>query len=173
VDANRASQPTDDHHSAQVTLPSDREILIVRAFAAPRDVVFEAWTKPEHLAHWWDPSRERLASCDIDLRPNGTFRFVPKGAKPPFIGTYRDVVPPVRLVFSTVVAPSGMESVGTLLFEERDGRTILRLTIACASKADRDALLEMRVDAGTLRTLENLSEYVARVSADGGGRAAR
>ena len=168
MDAKRASQPIDDHRSAQVTLPSDREILIIRAFAAPRDVVFEAWTKPEHLAHWWDPSRERLASCEIDLRPNGTFRFIPRGAKPPFIGIYRDIVPHERLVFSTVVAPSGAESIGTLIFEERDGRTILRLTIACASKADRDALLEMRVDAGTLQTLENLSEYVTRLSADPG-----
>jgi uncharacterized protein YndB with AHSA1/START domain len=150
------------------TAAPGREILIVRFFAAPRDVVFEAWTKPEHLAHWWDPSRERLASCDVDLRPNGTFRFIPRGTKPPFIGTYRDIVPPERLVFSTVIAPSGSESIGTLLFDERDGRTILRLTIACASKADRDALLAMRVDAGTLQTLENLSEYVTRLSADTG-----
>ena len=164
--ANRVSQPPNDLRSAQVTLPSDREILIIRAFAAPREVLFEAWTKPEHLAHWWDPSSERLASCDIDLRPNGTFRFVPRGAMPPFIGTYREIVPPERLVFSTVVAPSGEESIGTLLFEERDGGTILRLTIACASQADRDALLEMRIDAGTLQTLENLNEYVARLSAD-------
>ena len=164
--ANRVNQPTDDYSSAQVTLPSDREILIIRAFAAPREVLFEAWTKPEHLAHWWDPSSERLASCDIDLRPNGTFRFVPRGAMPPFIGTYREIVPPERLVFSTVVAPSGEESIGTLLFEERDGGTILRLTIACASQADRDALLQMRIDAGTLQTLENLNEYVARLSAD-------
>ena len=57
--------------TAKVTTPSEREIVITRAFDAPRTVVFEAWTKPEHLAHWWDPSRERLASCDIDLRPNG------------------------------------------------------------------------------------------------------
>ena len=166
--ANRVSQPADDHRSAQVTLPSDREILIVRAFAARRDLVFEAWTTPEHLAQWWDPSRERLASCDVDLRPNGTFRFIPRGAKPPFIGTYRDIVPPERLVFSTVVAPSGAESIGTILFEEQDRRTIVRLTIACASQADRDALLKMRVDAGTLQTLENLDEYVARLIADVG-----
>ena len=164
MDAARASQPTDDQGSAQVTLPSEREILIIRTFAAPRDVVFEAWTKPEHVSRWWDPSRERLASCDIDLRPNGIFRFIPRGTKPPFIGTYREIVPPERLVFSTVVAPSGAESIGTLLLGERDGRTILRLTIGCASKADRDALLEMRVDAGTLQTLENLSEHVARLS---------
>ena len=166
--ANRVSQPSDDHHSAQVTLPSDREILIIRAFAAPRDVVFAAWTKPEHLAKWWDPSREPLASCDVDLRPNGTFRFVPQGAKPPFVGTYREIAPPERLVFSTVVAPFGAESIGTLLFEEHGRHTTLRLTIACASKADRDALLEMRVDVGTLQTLESLSEYVARLSADAG-----
>jgi uncharacterized protein YndB with AHSA1/START domain len=66
-------------------------------------------------------------------------------------------------VFSTAAGPSGGESIGTLLFDERDGRTTLRLTIACASRADRDALLAMRVDAGTLQTLENLSEYVARM----------
>jgi hypothetical protein len=66
------------------------------------------------------------------------------------------------------VAPSGGESIGTLLFDERDGRTILRLTIACQSKSDRDALLAMRIDAGTLQTLENLSEYVARMSSHAG-----
>jgi uncharacterized protein YndB with AHSA1/START domain len=168
VGAQRVSQPTNDNRSAQVTLPSDSEILIIRAFAAPRAVVFEAWTKPEHLARWWDPSRERLATCDIDLRPNGSFRFIPGSAKPPFIGIYCEIVPPERLVFSTVVAPSGGESIGTLLFDERDGRTTLTLTIACASKGDRDALLAMRVDAGTLQTLENLSEYVARMSPHAG-----
>lgn len=117
MSARRASPQTDDYRSAQVTLPSDMEILIVRDFAAPREVVFEAWTKPEHVAQWWDPSREPLASCDIDFRPNGAFRFVPRGPKPPFSGTYHDIVPPERLVFSTVVAPSGAESIGTLLFE--------------------------------------------------------
>ena len=158
----RAVSEADERRVAHVTLPSDREILIIRAFDAPRDVLFEAWTKPEHLTQWWDPSGERLASCEVDLRPNGAFRFVPAGAKPPFTGTYRDIVPPERLVFSTVVASSGAESIGTLHFDERNGRTTLTLTIACASKADRDALLAMRIDAGTLQTLENLSEFVER-----------
>ena len=58
---------------------------------------------------------------------------------------------------------------GTLPFEDRDGSTIVRPTIACASQADRDALLEMRVDAGTLQTLENLGTYVARLSATPAG----
>ena len=155
----RASHGAADSREAQVTLPSDREILIVRAFAAPRAVVFEAWTRPEHVRQWWDPGGEPLASCDIDLRPDGAFRFVPRG-KPPFSGTYREIVPPERLVFSTVATPSGAASIGTLLFEECDGRTLVHLTIACASRADRDALLEMRVDAGTRQTLENLDLYI-------------
>ena len=159
MSARRASPQTDDYHSAQVTLPSDTEILIVRDFAAPREVVFEAWTKPEHVAQWWDPSREPLASCEIDLRPHGAFRFGPRGSKPPFSGIYRDIVVPQRLVFSTVIAPSGAESIGTLLFEERDGHTTLRLIIVCESKTDRDALLKMRVAVGTTQTLENLNEY--------------
>ncbi len=168
MSARPASPPADEYRSAQVTLPSDTEILIVRDFAAPREVVFEAWTKPEHVAQWWDPSRQPLASCDIEFRPNGAFRFVPHGSKPPFTGRYRDIVPPERLVFSTVVAPSGAESIGTLLFEERDGHTRLRLTIACASKTDRDALLEMRVAAGTAQTLESLNDYAVALR---GGRA--
>ena len=164
MSARRASPQADDYRSAQVTLPSDTEILIVREFAAPREVVFEAWTRPEHVTQWWDPSGMPLASCDIDLQPNGGFRFVPREPKPPFTGVYRSIAPPERLVFATVVAPSGAESIGTLLFEERDGRTILRLTIACASKEDRDALLEMRVAEGTVRTLENLHQYAGRLA---------
>ena len=106
-----ASPPIEDDRGAQVTLPSDTEILIVRDFAAPREMVFEAWTQAEHVAQWWDPSRKTLAACDIDFLPNGAFQFVPRGSKPRFSGTYRDIVPLERLVFSTVVAPSGAESI--------------------------------------------------------------
>jgi uncharacterized protein YndB with AHSA1/START domain len=164
VSARHASRQSSDDRGATVTLPSDTEILIVREFAAPREVIFDAWTRPEHVAQWWDPSGAPLAACDIDLRPDGVFRFVPRGPQPPFSGAYRAIVPPERLVFATVVAPSGAESIGTLLFEEHDGRTRLRLTIACASRADRDALLEMRVADGTVQTLKNLSAYAARLT---------
>ena len=168
--AKRVDKRSDDFGDAQLTLPSDLEIRIVRAFAAPREIVFDAWTKPDQVAQWWDPTGERLVSCTIDLRPNCSFRFHPRGA-PPFVGVYREIVPPERLVFSTVIAPSGADATGTLLFEDRGRRTILTLRLTCASKAERDALLEMRVDIGTLHTLENLNEYVARLTAvaDGPG----
>jgi uncharacterized protein YndB with AHSA1/START domain len=154
---------------AKVTLPSEREIVIERVFDAPRTLVFETWTKAEHVAHWWDPSGTPLAVCEIDLRPNGAFRFVnagPAGAKYPFTGFYREVTPPARLVFGTGPSPvSNGESGGTctLVFSEHEGKTTLTMTFMCQSKADRDALLQMRVDVGTAKTLDNLDEYLRAI----------
>jgi uncharacterized protein YndB with AHSA1/START domain len=156
----------DKGRSARVTTPSDREIVITRAFDASRTVVFDAWTKAEHVAHWWDPSGAPLAVCEIDLRPNGAFRFVhqgPDGLKHPFTGIYREIAAPARLVFATRITPSGAESVGTLVFSEHEGRTTLTMTIECQSRADRDALLKMRIDVGTTRTLDNLDEYLGTI----------
>lgn len=166
--AKNASKPsvTSRIEGAKVTLPSDREIMITRMFEAPRQVVFDAWTKPEHIANWWDPAGTPLAISEIDLRPGGAFRFVhrtPQGMGHAFTGTYREIMPPARLVFTTP-APAGGESVGTLLFEVRDGKTLLTMTIASASKEARDALLEMHVDAGTVRTLDNLDAYLSRAA---------
>ena len=151
---------------AKVTTPSEREIVIERVFDAPRTVVFEAWTKAEHVAHWWDPSGTPLAVCEIDLRPNGAFRFVnggPGGAKYPFTGFYREITPPARLVIGGPSPVSNGESACTLVFSEHDGKTTLTMTFECQSRADRDALLQMRVDEGTTLTLDNLDEYLRAI----------
>ncbi len=150
-----------------VTTPTDREIVMTRVFDAPRSLVFEAWTKAEHVAHWWDPSGVPLSVCEIDLRPDGAFRWVHRGADGAgysFTGTYREITPPERLVFATRMFPSSPESVGTLVFTDERGKTKLTMTIECSSIEDRDALLKMRVDAGTGRTLENLAEYLRKIA---------
>jgi uncharacterized protein YndB with AHSA1/START domain len=160
-----AERHEDAARTAQVALPSERTIVITRSFAAPRAVVFDAWTSAEHVAHWWDPGGAPLARCEIDLRPGGAFRFVAAagpGAQHPFSGSYREIVRPARLVFVTPGPSPNSESVGTLVFDERDGRTTLTLTIESASQTDRDALLRMRVDVGTRQTLENLADYLRR-----------
>ena len=153
----------DSTQAATVSLSSDHEIMITRSFEAPPEVVFDAWTKPEHVARWWDPSRRPLARCEIDLRPGGAFRFEHrKNAEGPghvFAGVYREIRRPTRLVFATP-SPSGGETVGTLEFQACDHATTLVMTMTCQSKADRDALLRMRVDAGTVRSLENLNEFL-------------
>ena len=72
--ASDKEKAVENTRGASVATPSDREIVITRAFDAPRTVVFDAWTKAEHVAHWWDPSGAPLAVCEIDLRPAGAFR---------------------------------------------------------------------------------------------------
>jgi len=159
--SDREIIPVNNIGPVTVTTPSDRQIVVMRLFDAPRALVFDAWTKAEHVAQWWDPSGVPLAVCEIDLRPNGAFRWVNRspggGEGHTFSGIYREIVPPERLAFSS---PSSPEQVSTIVFTAEGKKTKLTLTIQCASKEERDALLQMRVDAGTARTLENLAAYL-------------
>jgi uncharacterized protein YndB with AHSA1/START domain len=157
--------PLSQFGPATITTPGDRQIVITRLFDAPRALVFEAWTKAEHVAHWWDPSGVPLAVCEIDLRPNGAFRWVNRARDGEeghtFAGIYREIAPPERLVFSAASSPS---QGATLLFTEVGKKTRLTITIECASGKERDAMLQMRVDAGTARTLENLAAYLPTIA---------
>jgi uncharacterized protein YndB with AHSA1/START domain len=147
--------------------PGRKTIVMARAFDAPPSAVFEAWTKAEEVAHWWDPSGVPLAVCEIDLRPGGAFRWVDQGEKGmeyPFTGTYLKIAPPETLVFSARTFPSSPESVASLSFIEDNGKTKFTMTIECLSVEDRDALLGMRVDVGTARTLENLAAFLIKTS---------
>lgn len=135
-----------------------RTIVLTRTFATKRSRIFEAWTKPEHVSRWWDPRGVQLSECHMDFRPGGSFRWVNRdidGNSYPFSGTFREIVPPERLVLETPM------SIGTLVFTEVDGGTELTLTLECRTVADRDQLLKMGVDAGTAETLASLDQYVA------------
>jgi len=148
-----------------ITTPGESQIVIIRHFDAPRALVFEAWTKAEHVARWWDPSGLPLAVCEIDLRPNGAFRWVnraPDGGEGySFTGIYREIEPPGKLVFASSSGPGH----STLIFTEEGRRTKLSITIECATRQEREAMLQMRVDAGTAHTLENLSAYLLEMTA--------
>ena len=162
---NRVISPAPGAGGFEVTLPGERLIVMKRKFTAPRTLVFEAWTKPEHVTRWWDPTGAPLAACEIDLRPNGIFRWVHRapggGEGYAFTGIYREIEPPERLVFTVGMLPSGPEPLGTILLVENRRETNLTMTIECHSKKDRDTLLQMRVEAGTAKTLENLAAYLS------------
>jgi uncharacterized protein YndB with AHSA1/START domain len=152
-----------------VTLPAKREILLTRTFEAPRAAVFEAWTNAEQVKHWWDPSGVPLSCCEIELRPGGSFRWVNSahGAEHVFTGTYCEIAPPERLVFTAHMFPSSPGALTHLTFSEDEGRTKLTMRIECASVEERDALLRIRIDQGTGRTLENLDRYLKGVISAG------
>ena len=137
--------------------PGSRNIVLTRIIGAPRAQVYEAWTRPEHVARWWDPAGKPLAACVIDLRPGGAFRFVnrrPGGAES-FAGIYRELIPPERIVFDN----NGL--IGTIIFIEDGTRTRVVVNIECKSEAERDQLLRMGIAAGTARTLDNLAGYLS------------
>ena len=166
--SDKKTSPGKNIGAVTITTPTDHEIVITRIFDAPRAVVFEAWTKPEHVTNWWDPSGAPLAVCEIDLRPNGAFRWVNRGSHGgeghSFTGFYREIVPPERLVFTDRMFPSSPdEPGGTLVFTEDGKKTKLTVTIKCKTKMDRDALLQMRIDVGTAQTLENLAAYLPKI----------
>jgi uncharacterized protein YndB with AHSA1/START domain len=136
--------------------PGSRNIVLTRIIGAPRAQVYEAWTRPEHVTRWWDPTGKPLAACVIDLRPGGAFRFVndrPAGTES-FAGIYRELIPPERIVFDS----NGL--IGTVVFTEDGTQTRIVVSIECKSEAERDQLLRMGIAAGTARTLDNLAGYV-------------
>ena len=153
-----------------LTLPSDREIMITREFDAPNRLVFAAWTEPEQLMQWYGCEHSTLVSCDIELRVGGSYRYVlrsPDGERHIMRGSYREVVRPERLVYTErYVGPQfeSKESVVTVTFVERHGRTTLTSTSLYHSKDDRDRHLSMGVETGAAETLDRLATHLRTVA---------
>ena len=108
---------------------SDRELVVRRTFDAPARIVFEAWSKPELFKQWWVPKSVgmSLVSCDMDVRTGGTYRLVfshPAFDQPmAFFGTYREVTPHRRLVWTNEDSDQG--ALTTVTFEENAGKTLV------------------------------------------------
>jgi uncharacterized protein YndB with AHSA1/START domain len=132
-------------------------IRFVRSFDAPATLVFEAWTRPEHIRCWWDAAGEPLTVCEIDLRPGGAFRFVTRGHPDmPFAGVYLEIAQPDRLAFEA------LNSTGRVQFTSAGDKTRMTVEIACKSAEQLEQFLKMGVDAGTSQTLDNLVAYIER-----------
>ena len=150
----------------KLTLPSDREIAMTRAFNAPRAMVFDAWTKPEHVVRWYGCDVMTVPVCEIDLRVGGKWRFVmrgPDGVEHTMQGVYREIVPPGRLVFTEGYVTEGFasgEAQVTIHFVEQDGRTTMTSRSVYASAEERDRHLGMGVEKGAGQSMERLAEHL-------------
>ena len=154
--------------SFTVTTPSDQEIRMTRLFDAPRRLLFEAMTKPEHVRRWWGCLGEgySVPVCEIDLRPGGAWRFVnrhPQG-EAAFHGEYREITPPSRLVFTEVFEeyPDSV-SVVTAEFTEEGGKTRLTATVRYPSLEVRDAVLASGMASGAAISYDRLEDLVAEL----------
>jgi uncharacterized protein YndB with AHSA1/START domain len=150
------------------TTPSDLEVASSRVFAAPRQLVWDAWTKPEHLPHWLlGPAGWEMTTCDIDLRPGGQYRYVwhhTDGRTMEISGEYLEIDPPERLVSTERWGGDFPEAVNTLILVEDDGKTQLTCTTRCPTKAARDAAIATGMNDGVERSYGLLDEYLARAT---------
>jgi uncharacterized protein YndB with AHSA1/START domain len=143
---------------ANFTLDRERNtIRFEHELAGSPAAAFAAWTEPEQVSTWWDPTGEPLASCAIDLRVGGSFAFTGRNHPDrPFSGTYREISPPHRLVFDAMGAE------GRVSLAARGEGSLMIVEIVCSSPEQLEQFVAMGVAAGTSQTLDNLAAHLAR-----------
>ena len=150
-----------------VSLPSEREIEFKCRFQRSARLLFDAWTKPEHLRQWWGCEGSTITHCAIDLRAGGSWSLVirmPDGSEHPFHGTYREILRPHRLVYTECYEMpqfGSPEWLTTVTFDEAQGETLVTHTIQHKSREVRDAHLQAGMEQGMEQTLMRLNEHTA------------
>lgn len=157
-----------------------RTFTINRTFDAPRALVFKLWTSPEHLARWWGPKGFAIRVVKLDARPGGIFHYVmtsATGAEMWGKKSYREIVPPERIVFvNSFSDPAGgltrhplaptwpLEMLTTVVFVERDGKTEIKLSsVAHQASAFERATFEAGFESmrgGFGGTFDQLADYL-------------
>jgi uncharacterized protein YndB with AHSA1/START domain len=147
---------------------SERELVVTRTFNGPARIVFEAWTKPELFRRWWAPKSMgmSLRSCEMDVRAGGKYRLEFEPDAMAFFGTYLEVTPHSRLVWTNEEGGEG-GPVTTVTFEERGGKTLLAMHELYSSKEALDAAGTGAADA-MVETFAQLDELLVTLGASVG-----
>lgn len=160
-------------HQTTVTQAGDKALVVERVFDAPRELVWEAWTKPEHVSKWWGHAGVPLHACEIDLRVGGSFRYVQKGGdgvEYPFVGTYREILVHERLNYTMAldIAPfNGNPSVVTDKFESLDGgKTRLTMHTQYDSAETLQGWLANGAEQGAIESLDRFAQHIAKMRAE-------
>lgn len=159
--------------SAVITIPSDTEIVITREFNAPRQLVWDAFTKPEHVRNWWGLRDHENHITEIDLRVGGSWRFGqrgPDGSEVIFGGEYREIDAPHRAVYTEnwLNMPAelggdpddGDASVITATFDEHSGRTTVTSVCEYFTQDVRDAVLASGMETGLQESYDRIDEIL-------------
>jgi len=153
----------------KLTTRGDREIVITRAFDAPRKLVFDAFTKPELVKQWLlGPDGWSMPICEIDLKVGGKYRYVWRrdkdGTEMGMGGVYREIVAPERIVATEKFDQSWYpgEAVGTSVLTERGGKTTLTQTILYETREARDGVLKSGMEKGVVASYDRLAKLLER-----------
>ena len=149
------------HGSAVITFPSDLEVVVTREFDAPIQLVFDVFTKPEHVRNHIAPFGEKVTVCSIDLRVGGDYHYVfvtNDGIECSFRGTYLEIEPPTRTVETWVFEGwPDVEAVESMDLQETDGVTKLTWTLAFRDQAGRDHMTQYD---GIEANFDNVADYL-------------
>jgi uncharacterized protein YndB with AHSA1/START domain len=154
----------------KVTARGDCEVVMIRDFNAPRQLVFDAFTKPDLIKRWLQgPPGWSLASCEMDLRIGGKWRFVwrdsANGQDMAMGGVFREIDKPSRLVHTEEFEGNPEhQSVETKEFVEKSGRTTFTQVTLYKSREARDAVWQGEMDNGMEATFDRLDEMLASMS---------
>ena len=153
----------------KLTTRGDREIVITRAFDAPRKLVFDAFTKPELVKQWLlGPDGWSMPVCEIDLKVGGKYRYVWRrdkdGTEMGMGGIYREIVAPERIVATEKFDQSWYpgEAVGTFVLIEQAGKTTLTETILYESREARDGVLKSGMEKGIVASYDRLASLLEK-----------
>ena len=149
------------HASAVIEFPNELEILITRQFEAPIALVFDVFTKPEHVRKTFAPFGEAMAVCSIDLRVGGSYHFVivtPDGTECSFRGTYLEIERPTRVMATWLFDGwPDAEAVETMDLHETGGVTTLTWSLAFRNQAGRDHMTKYD---GIEASFDNVEDYL-------------
>lgn len=145
---------------------SDRELVVKRTINGPARLVFEAWTRPELFQRWWVPESFGLTllSCEMDVRVGGKYRLVFRhgDSTMDFFGTYLEVTPPTRLVWTNEEGDG--ETITTVTFEEKDDKTLVVVHDLYPSKDALDAAIASGATGGLPEQLDALEALLESLS---------
>ena len=151
----------DRHGSAVIEFPNELEIVVTRRFDAPIALVFDVFTKPEHVRKTIAPFGEAVTVCSIDLRVGGNYHFVfvtDDGTECSFRGTYLEVEPPTRTVETwRFEGWPDVEAVESMDLHETNGVTTLTHRLAFRDKAGRDHMTKFD---GIEANFDNVEDYL-------------
>jgi len=155
--------------AAQTKVFAEREVTITRVFAAPRALVFKAWTDPQHLAQWWGPHGFTTPVCEFDAHVGGALRIHmrgPDGTIYPMHGVIRELVTPERLVFSSVATDAAskplLEQLTTITFVEQNGKTTMTMHSRAVAVAEAGVGHLQGMEIGWTQTIDRLEALLAR-----------
>lgn len=146
------------------TGPARFEVVSTRVFAAPRELVFEAFSNPDHLVHWWGPKGFTNRFSEFDLRPGGRWRFVmhgPDGVEYQMAKDFVEVVKPERIVFQHLGPMHRFRM--TMTFTEYFGKTALTWTMRFESAAEATEARSFITEANE-QNFDRLQAYLATMS---------